>query len=164
MDIKFEGLDEVLESIEKIGDKSNIISGMDEACKAVTRSAKEKAPKDSGDLRRSITYKVDSVGDIVGTVYTPLEYAPYREYGTGAFAEENPRSGYWVYVKGKSGGGGYKGKRYSLEDARKIVAMMHADGLEAIYTQGMHPHPFMRPALEENRDKVKKIIKGALLE
>ena len=107
---------------------------MGKACALVERAAKEKAPKDTGALRRSITSKIEAIDDtIVGVVFTPLEYAPYIEYGTGLFAEETGRMDVpWNYQDDK-------GEWHS--------------------TSGRKPQPYLRPALEENREKIKKLFK-----
>ena len=48
----------------------------------VEAEAKKRAPRDTGNLANSITSKVEtSGGEVVGTVFTPLYYAPYVEYG-----------------------------------------------------------------------------------
>lgn len=73
MAIKFEGIEDVLNRLDQIGDTSGINTALGKACALVERSAKQKAPKDTGELRRSITSKVE---DLEGVVYTPLEYAP----------------------------------------------------------------------------------------
>ena len=136
-DIKFEGLDKLIDKIEDIGDVQAIASAMQDACNLVEGAAKDKAPKDTGALRRSITSKIEVNGsEIDGIVFTPLEYAPYVEYGTGLFAENgNGRQTPWVYRDDK---GDYH------------------------YTHGQHPQPFLRPALNENKDEIIQIIKEAL--
>ena len=136
-DIKFEGLDKLIDKIEDIGDVQAIASAMQDACNLVEGTAKDKAPKDTGALRRSITSKIEVTGsEIDGIVFTPLEYAPYVEYGTGLFAENgNGRQTPWVYRDDK---GDYH------------------------YTHGQHPQPFLRPALNENKDEIIQIIKEAL--
>ena len=136
-DIKFEGLDKLIDKIEDFDDVREMTSAMQDACNLVEGAAKDKAPKDTGALRRSITSKVEVTGNAIeGIVFTPLEYAPYQEYGTGLFAENgNGRKTPWVYMDDK---GNYH------------------------YTRGQHPQPYMRPALEENKDKIINIIKGAL--
>lgn len=134
-DYKIEGLDEVLASFDEIGDIDNLESALGKACALVERSAKQKAPKGNGDLRRSITSKIE---DTKGIVYTPLEYAPYVEYGTGLFAEEGGRTDVpWCYQDDE-------GNWHS--------------------TSGMHPTPFLRPALYENREEIKKLLKGGITE
>ena len=104
---------------------------LNKACLLVEGSAKKKAPKgETGALARSITSKVEGN---TGIVFTPLEYAPYVEFGTGLYAEE----------------GGRKDVPWSYED----------DKGEWHTTSGQHPQPFMRPTLNENRDKIIKIFK-----
>jgi HK97 gp10 family phage protein len=139
MSIEIRGMDEVLDTLEKIGISSNLQGAVKQACAIVEKAAKQKAPKGSGELRRSITSKVEaSVGNIEGMVYTPLEYAPYVEYGTGLFAESGGRSDVpWSYQDDK-------GEWHS--------------------TSGMKPHPYMRPAFEENREAVVNKLKEGLLE
>lgn len=136
-DIKFEGLDKIIDKIEDFDDVREMTSAMQDACNLVEGAAKDKAPKDTGALRRSIKSKVEVTGNTIeGIVFTPLEYAPYVEYGTGLFAENgNGRKTPWVYMDDK---GNYH------------------------YTRGQHPQPYMRPALEENKDKIINTIKGAL--
>lgn len=133
MSIRFEGLDEVLNAIDSIDDIEKIERALGRACALVERSAKQKAPKGNGDLRRSITSKVEN-GE--GIIYTPLEYAPYVEYGTGLFAEE----------------GGRQDVPWHYQD----------DEGEWHTTSGQHPQPFMRPALNENRAEILRILKEAL--
>lgn len=136
--IAIEGIDNILLELKNIVDMSNIEQAVGKGCAVVEREAKKKAPKRSGDLRRSIKSKVESSGtDVIGTVFSPLEYAPYVEYGTGLFAESGGRTDVpWAYKDEKTG--------------------------ELIWTSGQHPKPFLRPALNENREKVKEIIKGGI--
>ena len=130
--IKFEGLEEVLDSIDSLADLEGLQSALGKACAVVEASAKQKAPKDTGALARSITSKIE---DTEGIIFTPLEYAPYVEYGTGLFAEEGRRSTPWIYKDDKG---------------------------EWHKTSGQKPQPFMRPALEENREKIINILKEGI--
>ena len=133
MSIELKGLDEVLNSLEKLADTTNLEGALGKACAIVEASAKKKAPKDSGNLRRSITSKVENNE---GVVYTSLFYAPYVEYGTGLFAESGGRTDVpWNYQDDE-------GNWHS--------------------TSGMKPQPFMRPALYENREEILRIIKEGL--
>lgn len=127
-----------IENLNDFGiDESKIYQAIGRACALVERSAKEKAPKDTGALRRSITSEVDnSSGEMVGVVFTPLEYAPYVEFGTGLFAEK----------------GGRQDVPWSYQDDE---GNWHS-------TSGQRPQPFMRPALDENREAILNIIKEAL--
>ena len=138
INIEFLNVDSVLGALDDIGDSPEVRNALGRACAVVERSAKQKAPKDTGALRRSITSKVEVEGnELVGTVYTLLEYAPYVEYGTGLFAEEGGRKDVpWCYQDDKGD--------------------WHT-------TSGQKPQPFMRPALNENREEVIRIIKEALI-
>lgn len=123
-----------MERLEGMVDDAKLAKALGKACALVERSAKQKAPKGNGELRRSITSKVE--GD-VGIVYTPLEYAPYVEFGTGIFAESGGRTDVpWNY---KDDEGNW-----------------HT-------TSGMHPQPYMRPALNENREEIKRILKESIV-
>ena len=166
-EIEFKGLDKIIAKLDKMQDTSTVIAAMQDACDLVEGSAKGKAPKDTEALRRSITNRVEVIGnEVSGIVFTPLEYAPYIEYGTGLYAENgNGTSGYWVYVGDKDYDPNRKksGKRYTLEEAKQIVAIMRSKGLKAYYTNGMHPQPFMRPALKENEQNIKKKLKEGIM-
>lgn len=137
MSVELRGLDNVLDSLENVADTSGIERAMGKACALVERSAIQKAPKDTGALRRSITSKVETEnGNIQGIVYTPLEYAPYIEYGTGLFAESGGRLDVpWNYKDDK-------GEWHS--------------------TSGQKPQAFLRPALDENRENIKRILKEGI--
>lgn len=125
-----EGLEEIKNSLKELDDTSLISVAIGKACALVEASAKQKAPKGVGELRRSITSEVN---ETEGVVFTPLEYAPYVEFGTGLFAEEGGRTDVpWHYQD---------------------------DEGEWHTTSGMKPQPFLRPALEENKEQILKIIR-----
>ena len=72
-------------------------------------------------------------------VGNPMEQSLWTELGTGEHAlHGDGRKGYWVYVKdsGGSSSSSTGGKQYTLSEAKRIVAMMRADGLDAHYTKG----------------------------
>lgn len=127
------GINDILNSLDELIDPQKIDRALGRACALVERSAKQNAPKGIGELRRSITSKVENGK---GIVYTPLEYAPYVEFGTGLFAEE----------------GGRKDVPWHYQD----------DKGEWHSTSGMKPSPYMRPALNENREQIIRILKEAL--
>lgn len=136
--IEFQGLENIEQKLEKLADVNNIKQSLEKACALVEGEAKKKAPKGNGELRRSITSKVETEGsDIKGIVFTPLEYAPYVEYGTGLFAENGGRTDVpWSYQD-------EKGEWHS--------------------TSGMKPQPYLRPALDESREKIIQILQEDLL-
>lgn len=163
--VTIEGLEEVVESLESRLSDAEMKKALKKACLVVERSAKQKAPKgDSGNLRDSISSKVvdDSTG-LYGLVYTPLEYAPYVEYGTGLFAEKGGRKDVpWVYVEGSTSDK-KSTKSYTDEEADAAVAYLRSKGLKAFKTSGQQPEPFLRPALDENREEIKRILKEGVI-
>lgn len=137
-EITIEGLEAVLEDLDGIVDIEKMKRSVGQACALVERSAKQKAPKGTGELRRSITSKVEVIdGNVEGTVYTPLLYAPYIEFGTGLFAES----------------GGRKDVPWHYQDDE---GNWHS-------TSGQKPRPYMRPALDENREEIKRKLEEAIL-
>ena len=134
MNVEVKGVDELIVKLNNMADESKIQQQLGIACALVERSAKMKAPKDTGALRRSITSKV---AGLTGIVFTPLEYAIYQEFGTGLFAEN---------------GAGRKDVPWNYQD----------DKGEWHSTRGQKPQPFMRPALNENRTEIIRIIKEGL--
>ena len=137
--VRVEGVEQLLQRLNEVADEEKIRAALGRACAIVERSAKEKAPKDTGELRRSITSRIEQDGDnLTGVVFTPLEYAPYVEYGTGLFAEESGRKDVpWNYQDDE-------GNWHS--------------------TSGQHPQPFLRPALNENREEIIRILKEGATE
>ena len=133
-DIECVGLEEIDKKLARMLNASEVKKALGKACAVVEASAKQKAPKGNGDLRKSIKSRIEGVD---GIVYTSLEYAPYVEYGTGLFAEKGGRQDVpWSYQD-------EEGKWHS--------------------TSGMKPSPYLRPALFENREKIKRILREELL-
>lgn len=134
---EIQGVDELLIRLDKMVDNNQLVESMEQACALVERSAKMKAPKDTGELRRSIESKVEETSDgVVGVIFSPVEYAPYIEYGTGLFAEKAGRKDVpWHYQDDK-------GEWHS--------------------TSGMRPQPYLRPALHENKKDIVNIIQRGI--
>lgn len=89
---------------------------------------------DTGNLRNSITHKVDPE-ELAVYVGTNVEYAPYIEFGTGEYAETGGRLTPWVYM-------GRDGHFYM--------------------TTGMPARPYLRPAINDNIDTYKQVIEDSL--
>ena len=136
MSVKVDGIEEVTVQLDGMGNYWKMRDALLKAGALVERSAKQKAPKDNGQLEQSIKYAVDGSATTC-TVFTPLEYAPYVEYGTGLFAEQ----------------GGRKDVPWHYQDEK---GDWHT-------TSGQKPQPFLRPALTENENKIAELLQGALL-
>lgn len=111
--------------------RQRIIDRLEEAGAFVEASARLLVAVDTGNLRSSITHKVDEQ-ELSVRIGTPVEYAPYLEFGTGELAENGKgRKGGWYYVDDKGVG--------------------H-------FTRGNKPQPFLRPALLNNKSTILKIM------
>jgi HK97 gp10 family phage protein len=111
--------------------RQRVIDKLDVAGKFVEDSAKLLVAVDTGNLRGSITHKVDEQ-ELSCRIGTNVEYAPYLEFGTGEFAENGQgRKGGWFFTD--------------------------ADG-KTHFTLGNKPQPFLRPALLENKAAIKKML------
>lgn len=132
---RVEGAEALIAELGKKFDTEKMQKNLGKACAIVEGAAKKKAPKGDGTLRSSITYKVNGT---VGIVYTPLEYAPYVEFGTGIHAES----------------GGRQDVPWSYKDEQG----------EWHTTSGMKPQPYLRPALHESREMVLQVLKEGLVE
>lgn len=167
MAVEIQGLEGVFERLEGIADAASIKRGITQACLLVERAAKINAQalsEGDGTLAGSISSRIE---DYSGVIYTPLFYAPYVEYGTGIEAQHPNKPGRqdvpWVYVE-HSGQEGNTQKSYTLEEAKKTVAFLRSKGLEAFYTYGQKPQPFMRPALDDNREAIVEKLKGGIIQ
>ena len=133
-----QGMDSLFEKLDDLSSTDMYVSAMERLCRRVERTAKQKCPRRTGHLERSITHNVTAKGDkIVGEVGTNVEYAPYVEFGTGKYAAEgNGRKTPWSYVDESTG--------------------------ERIWTAGQRPKPFLHPALNEHRKEIRDELKNAV--
>ncbi len=85
--IQIEGIDTASKRLRSIPVKglTQIANGVNKAAAVVEAEAKRNCPVDTGNLRSSIhTDKAKVEGqNVVATVGTSVEYAPYVEFGTG---------------------------------------------------------------------------------
>ena len=111
---------------------------MEKACLVVERDAKKNCPVDHGILRASIQHDASfNDTEIIGSVFSSLEYAPYVHQGTGIYAVNGDgRKTPWKYEVKK---GKYKGWHI---------------------TQGQKPNPFLDKAKIDNKNKILKILAG----
>ncbi|EIW6613661.1 HK97 gp10 family phage protein [Clostridium perfringens] len=116
--------------------RKSIIAGMEKACLKIEDIAKDKAPKDLGQLAGSIGSEVEDNGsEVDGFITATAEHASYVHEGTGIYAKGgNGRKTPWFYK--------------------------NRDG-KVIKTNGQMPQPFMQEAIDEEWNNISKIIAGA---
>lgn len=118
-----------------------VISAFEESClKALAKCgltaegyAKKLCPVDTGNLRNSISHKVDT-DEPVAYIGTNIEYAPYVELGTGIYTSGG-RPIPWVYQDDK-------GKWH--------------------YTRGNPAQPFLKPAVADHKQTYRNIIEDEM--
>jgi HK97 gp10 family phage protein len=116
------------------GIRQRVCDKLTTAGELVASEAMKRSPVITGNLRGSITSEVNEQ-ELTAIIGTPVEYAPYVEFGTGEFATVNDKSlkdvvndpDYKKFGKGKT-------------------------------SKGQKARPFLRPALIESKDKIKRIF------
>lgn len=122
--------------------------------------AKEPPRIDTGQLRNSITHTVKNRTVIVGS---NLSYSVYVHEGTGKYNSSGSTGDkYWVFVLNGNRQGTGSGKRYTYQEARRIVAILKSKGLDAHMTNGMKPNRFLKNAIMNNLDRIKKDVEKTL--
>lgn len=84
--IEFKGIDEIIAYYDKVEKElqEDVKKAINKSVKVVLINAKNSAPVDTGNLRRSIHSELNiDKGKIEGKVVTAVDYAPYVEFGTG---------------------------------------------------------------------------------
>ncbi len=151
--------------------ESACIAYLYEAAGELEAQAKRNMPSGQwhAQIKNAWQYKVDESAK-EAVIGNPLESSLWVEFGTGEFAiHGDGHKGYWVYVKdGDSGNmATYNGKSYSLAEAKRIVAMMRDDGIDAHYTKGQkakkplqNAFNSLKPALIRRAEQVLKSKMG----
>ena len=119
-DVLNEFHDAVLRALERCGEQAE-------------GYAKDLAPVDTGNLRNSISHKVDD-GEPAVYIGSNTSYAPYVELATGIYAEGG-RPTPWVY---QDENGNWH------------------------WTRGNRAHPFLKPAVAEHPQTYRNIIEDEL--
>lgn len=122
----------------------------------VEADAKRRVPRRSGHLFGSIQSEVSGSGaSLIGSVGTELAYAPYIEDGTRAHDIAPVTAGALmipVALVGGFGGGTLTGRPRSGQQVALFAHVRHP---------GTRPHPFLEPALEENKGEIQRIFTAA---
>ena len=95
--------------------------------------AKDLTPVDTGNLRNSITHRVDPSEKCV-YIGTNIEYAPYVELGTGKYADGG-RKDPWVYQD---------------------------DEGHWHHTNGQRAQPYLKPAVADHKQTYRNIIEDEM--
>lgn len=151
------GLEELQDRFEGMINPATIERALAKAAAFLEGEAVKRAP--SKEIEAGMFSYVEGLTGIVANKY---EKAPYAEYGTG-LESIHPMGGRkdvpWVYIEGVENNPPSK-RKYTREEAEQTVAALKAQGFSgATLTYGSKPQPFLRPALDENREKVVEILR-----
>jgi HK97 gp10 family phage protein len=138
--VKAKGLKESQEKLRQVARDMHgqpMQDGMEKAALMVTRSARIKAPVDTGRLRSSIMPEVRVKGtEVQGVIGSNVTYAPFVELGTKPHFPPIEAVAVWAARHGMSA---------------YAVAL-------AIARRGTKAHPYLQPAFDENRSAIEAIL------
>ena len=154
----------------------HVEAGLDWAASVVAADARRKAPTLFSTLKESINaVREESLQRVVrsdakSNTKSGVKYARYVEEGTGPAAGHaryypNPDALLEV-LRASPSSRGYKwAKKGSRKRGGQDVELWLRSRAwaMAIYARGTRPHPFMRPALEENRDRCAELVRREAL-
>jgi HK97 gp10 family phage protein len=168
--IDIKGMTEALGKFDKYGKKvqAEIKDEVNASALKIQSDAKKLAPVNLGTLRNTIYLVEQSVGQskFMFSVGASAKYAPFVEFGTGG--KVSIPTGYESYAsqfKGKTGGT-FKEMVLALTDwvQKKGIASGKQSKSAAymialsILRKGLRPQPFLIPAFEQERPKLKSRI------
>ena len=147
--------------------KDALDDSMNQFLEAAANEIQSQAQRNSDFAPRSLkggwTHVVDE-SKKTATIGHPAQLAIWMEFGTGEYALEGKgRKGYWVYVKGNNSvQESSPGKARTLEEAKRAVAILRDQGLDAYYTKGQKPKRMLWKAFETKKAVVKRLAEQIL--
>ena len=150
--IRVTGVSDVIKALNALKPTdAEAIDILTNAARPVRASMKRKVPTDTTLLQQAIVIKDISENGMIQIgigVFDPdvVNYAIYQEFGTGKYA---------------TGPGGSRAKRIPWLWQVKSQKWADIFGIEVGQTvlwYGNHPHPFVRPAWDEELENVRKLI------
>ena len=151
---EIEGMDNLIKKLEALGGtvvsiRKEMVQNMGDVADMMAR----KAPTDTEKLKQNIQVKDDSTDTellVKAGIFaeSAINYAIYQEYGTGIYAENGQgRQTPWLWqVK-----------------SQKWADIFGIEVGQSVLWHGNQPHPFIRPAWDENKDKIEEKLRSALL-
>lgn len=155
--VEVEGIPELLKKLEALGRtvleiRKETVQNMGDVADIMA----QKAPEDQGNLKANISVKDESTDTeliVKCGIFadSAINYAIYQEFGTGIYA---------------TGPGGSKAKKIPWlwqVKSQKWADIFGIEVGESVLWYGNQPHPFVRSAWDENKDKVAENLRKALI-
>lgn len=157
-DVQFE--DYTIKVQEAIDNRINAV--LEECAGELESQVKRNTRVDTSNTKNKWKHHVDDAKH-EATIGNSEENAIWEEFGTGEYALEGKgrRGGYWVFVKGSSKKS-KNGKTYTLDEAKRVVAIMRKKGLDAYYTNGKKPTRAFWNAFSSLKNNIIKHIQDSL--
>lgn len=150
--VEIRNLEETQREMERIVQELHgepMLNAMRTATLLVQRDARIFAPVDTGRLRASIVPEVRVQGkDVMGVVGSNVFYAPYMEFGTGAFGKGGshfpPPSALDVWAR-----------RHGLPNGFVVARAIWRRG-------GLKGRKYLQRAFEQNKGRIQQLIGSAV--
>lgn len=160
------GLDELVAKLGALpaGMNESAAKSMKAATLLVEAEAKARVPRRTGRLFSSINSEVTgSGGDLIGRVWTDVEYARDVEEGTKPHPIVAHGKALMLPISPMAGAAGYTG---SIFGGAKLTGSPRA-GQQVVFFKSVHhpgtrARPFMKPALEENTRRIDAIFQAGI--
>lgn len=145
--------------------KDAAVAWLHEASGEIVSGVNRNLDKEKGNWHKEQKKAWQNIVDenkLEATVGNPMERSLWTEFGTGSHADGGKgRKGYWVYVKGGDGSSESDGddttkKAYTLEEAKKVMAILQGKGLDAHVTNGQEPKRPLKNAYIKLKPKLIK--------
>ncbi len=154
MSVKFES--NKIEVQKALNDKA--IGFLYDAKEVLVSQTVRNTPTKHGALKRS--FEQDSYVDesnLTAYIGSSIKYSVWVELGTGEYALDGKgRKGYWIYVEGSTLEKSDTPKYYTLQEAKRIMAILRNKGLEAFYTNGQKPQRMLYRAFIVKKNKIQE--------
>ena len=145
-----DGLDGLFKQLDSIADiKPDLMKIMDRAGEFIAADARNLAPVQYGDLRKSIQHSVKDDGETIRTkVFTNSDHAAFVEFGTGPVGAANHEGISPDVVP-----------RYRKDKWLGVIPELKTENDAGIrYIAGQPAQPYLYPALANNEEELEKYI------
>ena len=142
---------------------------LNDNAEAIVLRAKRDAPADRGDLRKGISFTNDK--QLEKHITSRAPYSAYVEFGTGKYAAQEVSKyppAYQTFAAQYRGGKkpSIKGLLFILMEWFERVGIKDKQHryfiAKNIFINGIHPHPFLIPALIDQQKEIIKDFQNAL--
>lgn len=160
-----EGYENFKACLDRLEIESKNAKWLNQATRLVENEAKQRCPVNFGALSNSIQSTIEKrEGSTYGVVGTSESYAPFVEFGTGTKGAEN-HAGISPYVDVSYGSAPWYIPVEKVHGAEKYPLwkrVKNKEGQEFFVSYGQPAHPFLYPALKDNKEKIIELARNSV--